>query len=254
MTIAGLAAVLFRRWYVVLACAPAFALLLLYVLAGHPLYATRGSVLLIEPEASTASALLMGQTEILSPFAAAVERLVNDGRAPFRMNSQAATLAGTGVREGVSVSMPNFGSQWSASFPNPELTIEVVSEDRDRVADRYQQLVRRVQAVTETLQNDQGLPENRRIQAVPRTMDPPISSVGATRQGKARALVGAMLLALGLTLWAATGWDRAAGMRSVSRTRRGPSGATPYLVDRSVASSSVGAQTGALKSRFMRTR
>lgn len=215
VTIAGLAAVLFRRWYVVLACVPAFALLLLHVLAGDPLYSTRGSVLMIEPEVSSGSALLMGQTEILSPFAAAVERIVNDGHAPFRMNSQAATLAGIGVREGASVTMPNYGSQWTASFPIPELTIEVVAEDRDRTADRYRELVRRVQAAAESLQDDRGIAKNQRINAVPRTLDPPISNVGSTPLGRARALAGAMLLALGLTLWAAIGWDWVARRRTV---------------------------------------
>lgn len=206
----------------VLGCAIAFAVFGSNLLDAKPLYATRGAVLMVEPPAKDKAATFFGQGSDLSPFAAAIERRANGGRPVLRLNSANATLAGTGVREGVRVVVPNYGGQWAISFPVPELAIEVVSSNPDAIVAQYRDEVSQVQAIAKSLQDESGIPKNERIRTVPRTMDPQVNYVGTTKRGQIRALAAALLLGTCLTVGAAFGWDRIATRISRQKSRRHP--------------------------------
>lgn len=177
---------------------------------------------MVAPEENNRSAAFLGQSSDLSPFAVAVERRANGGSAALRMNSPDATLAGTGVREGVNVVVPNFGGQWSLYFRIPELVIDVVSPNPDDIVTQYRAEVVRIQSTARSLQAESGIPKAARIRAVPRTMDPQVNYVGTTRRGQARALAALILIGMALTVAAAFGWDLMAARLARRKSRLHP--------------------------------
>jgi hypothetical protein len=213
VTIIGLASLLMRRWYVVIGSALVCSIVAANLLVAPPVYAVRGSVLMVAPDQAVEPVPRWDQGSDLSPFAAAVERRANDGRPVLRLNSPDATLAGVGIREGVRVQVPNYGGQWAISFQVPEVVIEVVSRDPQGLEERYAAEVARVQAIASDLQQEAGVPESERIRAVPRTLEPQVTYVGPTGHGRMRALAAAVLISILLTLAVTFEWDRVASRR-----------------------------------------
>jgi hypothetical protein len=209
----GLVEVLLRRWYVTVAGILAILATAAFLTTRSPLYATRIEVIFLEPGASVSSAPLFGQGRELLPFVASVEERVNGGEDAVLLNTDAATLWGTGVREGTLVRMRNFGSQWSPSFPLPELVVESVGDDPEQVLERSDEALRMIQSAARELQTTAGIPDPLFVVAAPKG-PLEVNPLTVPRREKARAALAATLLGAGLTVAAAAGWDRAAARRA----------------------------------------
>lgn len=217
MTLYELLALLRRRWYAALA--GLLVVGLVPMLASSPVYSTSGDVVLVAPDENESEVLLLGQSPELVDFAIAVERVINDGRKPFRLNSVWAPLAGAGFRDRVVVAVPNAGSQWTLSFPTPELRVEVVAGSEGEVLTRFRQTMLDLEAAAVGIQDEAGVTPDQRIRLVPRTLSPTVNGWAPLRRNKARALVGLVLLGAAAALSTAYVWDITARARNARRSR-----------------------------------
>lgn len=211
VTIASLVLIVLRRWYVILLGA-ILTLTAAAALWGSStsIYYSRMEVRFVEGALDSAEAYLERPNEAIVPFVAAVERSVNDGEGVIPLNSHLAEFHGIGVRRGTRVTMPNYGTQWTASYPIPALVIEVVDDRPSAVVEAHREALAEIESAARRLQDEQGIPLESRISIVPAAAEPSVADVGATRAGKARALIVVMMLGMGLTMIAAVTWDRRA--------------------------------------------
>lgn len=221
MTTGPILRLVLRRWYVILAGSILTLIAAALVIDSPPAYYSRMEVRFVEAGIAPGAAYLEKSSPGAVPFAAAVERVVNNGEPVLPLNSRSATLHGMGVRQGRRVAIPNYGTQWFSSYPVPALVIEVVDESPAKVVDGYRQALAEVKAAAQALQDEREVPSGARISVVPAAAEPSVVSVGSTRSGEARSLVAVSLVGIGLTAAAAVGWDRHAQLRS--RRRRGSS-------------------------------
>ncbi|TFC07181.1 hypothetical protein E3O42_00085 [Cryobacterium adonitolivorans] len=133
MTMVQLLRVIARQWLVVLAVLVVSALCAVLVARMPGVYSTQASVRLLPPPALTEGANAIGErAEELIDFAALVEKQYNGNAAQLRFASPNATLAGAGIRSGVSVRLVNDGNQWNLNFREPVLLVDVVEPDAER--------------------------------------------------------------------------------------------------------------------------
>ncbi|QYF72829.1 hypothetical protein [Cryobacterium sp. PAMC25264] len=133
MTMVQLLRVIARQWIIVLAALMLTALCAVLVAHMPGVYSAQASVRLLPPSALTEGDNAIGErAEELIDFAALVDRQYNGNAAQIRFASPNVTLAGAGVRTGVSVRLVNDGNQWNLNFPNPVLIVDVVNPDAER--------------------------------------------------------------------------------------------------------------------------
>lgn len=207
MTPLGLVDLLSRRWYVLVGGLLAVLAIVALLTTHKPLYVTRIEVIFLEPGSTVTSAPLFGQGAELAPFVAAVEETVNEGKETMLLNTDAATLWGSGVRDGTVVRMRNFGSQWSPSFPLPELVVESVGDDPEAVRDRSVEALQSIRSAARELQTDQGISEPLLLVAAPKGPIE-VNQLVVPRRERARSVLAALTVGAGLTIAAAVGWDR----------------------------------------------
>lgn len=157
MTLIDLLDVIRRRWYVLaigLVCA---SILVLSFARTDGVYSARVTLVFLPPTVTSINEnTLTSNSESLVNFAGVVEREYNGNSSPAMFVSSRATLAGSGVRSGTRVFLPNAGGQWTYSFPDPVLVVESVSPQHDDAVAALERTVDEVIAIAEDRQNAAG--------------------------------------------------------------------------------------------------
>lgn len=214
MTLYDLLGILWRRWYVLLVV---FALTAAggWVFAKDGgLYVTRTLVSFEAPDSGPWEEGGSSDRGIIL-FAAAVATEVNGGAAPMNYSSADAPFYGAGIRQGVRVGLPDTGGQWGVVYNKAAITIDVVSADRDWVADRQRELL--VAVADAAAQRQGGIPRENQIVVSVEPLSETIAQVSPTRITQALAVAALAAVALLAGGWLAVAWDRrrrAAGERS----------------------------------------
>lgn len=131
--------------------------------AQEPVYWTQAEVSFVAPNSDPAYWIPGGgDNAVLVPFAALVERRVNDGSDSVDLVLARGTLYGAGVKQGYSVTLPNAGGgQWAKSFTRPALLVQVVDSSAERVNGVLSTVIDRIQAASETLQSQMNVTSSR---------------------------------------------------------------------------------------------
>lgn len=152
MTTGDVLRAMLTRWYATLICFALTAVIVLWVHSQPGVYTTQVDVQLVPPQEP-----ITGVTkDDLIALAGVVEREIGDGTDREEPTSSEVTLAGLGVVEGISVTLPNSGGQWSHFFNHPLLRVQAVSRSADRAAEHREGAVARITAVLERIQVDSG--------------------------------------------------------------------------------------------------
>lgn len=163
MTTAEVLGVVRRRWYLVAAGVLLTAAVAALVLGRSGVYVTRVDVVLLPPPSAAGAPEVVGSSEDLIAAAGLLERLVNAGRETNAATSQQVPLEGTGVRDGVLVTLPNNGGQWDYNFTSPMLSLQVAGPSRDAVLRDRAEAVRDINRTLAELQREQGAPASRML-------------------------------------------------------------------------------------------
>jgi hypothetical protein len=221
MTIREVGSAMLRRWYVV------GAALILAVVGGYllqdegGLYTSRTVVPFLLPDKSSLS-LNSGLDDLsVIAFAGVVARGVNDGSAPTRFSTDDAPFYGAGLRNGVLVSLPNTGNQWSTSYQRAELVVQIVGPSEQWVAQQQGDVLTRITQVSAERQSAVTSPDSR-IKVSPVLSTKQILHVAPSRSAVIGAYAALLLAALIISGWAAVVLDGAILRRKVGSRRQWP--------------------------------
>ena len=217
MTVRDLGSALLRRWYVV------FVALILAAVGGYLLqrgggvYTTETVVSFLLPDKTSLSLNSGLDDASVIAFAGVVAREVNEGRAPAGFSTDDAPLFGAGLRQGVAVSLPNAGNQWSTSYLRAELVLQIVGPSEQWVSQKQSDVLARVVQVSDAQQSSVTSHDARiRVSSVPLTQQ--IFHVVPSRTSVIAAFVALFIAALLVGGWAAVAVDWA--VRSSTRGSR----------------------------------
>ena len=213
MTTHDLSVILRRRWYVVVL---GLALLAgtLHVVASRPgVYWTQVDVVVLAPKSARYPNVIEQTSASLIAMAGLVERDVNGGAHPPATASAAVTLAGEGVRDGYSITMPNGGGQWANDFSRPVIDVQVVGPSEATVRRRLAVLVGRIERTLDERQATDQVPPVNRITA---SSSPTAAAVLHLEGSTKKAMAVTLLLGGALIPVATVGADRLLA----NRTRR----------------------------------
>ncbi|WP_404321495.1 hypothetical protein [Arthrobacter luteolus] len=224
MTSADLLATLRRRWYVLLAGLCCTGLAYWGLSQSAPVYAAQSDFVFAEPGLPGQGRSLTGtEPQTLIDFTAIVERKVLAGATSTKLASPTASLFGTGIRQGTSISMLDTGGQWLSSFSRPVLSVQVAAPSPEEVSAEMERVLLEVRAVSEALQADAGAAPSSMISVERAPEDLIITSFGKTKMGEAKALAVLSVTGLGLSCAAAAATD-AMALRRARTGRRHRSG------------------------------
>jgi len=209
-----------RRWYVVVV-AVILAVTSGYLLQGDAgLYTSRTVVSFLLPDKSSLSPNSGIDDLSVIAFAGVVARSVNDNSAPVRYSTDDAPLYGAGLQEGVLVSLPNGGNQWSTSYLRAELVLQIVGPTEQWVAQQQSDMLTKiVQASAE--RQSAVTAANSRIKVSPVTLTKQIFHVEPSRSAVVAAYVALLLAALLVSGWAAAVLDNAVLKRKAGSGQQG---------------------------------
>ncbi|MET1039346.1 MAG: hypothetical protein ABW075_13810 [Aeromicrobium sp.] len=195
MTTTELCGILRRRWYVVVL---GLALLVgaLHVVVSRPgAYWTQVDVVILAPKSARFPNVIGQTSQSLIAMAGLLERDLNRGIERPAAASSSVTLAGLGVRQGHTVTLPNSGGQWANSFNRPVLDLQVIGPSETTVRAELDALVDRVHQRLAAIQAADRIPRGSRITA----SSSPASAAVFHLQGNRTKAIGATLL-LGVVL------------------------------------------------------
>lgn len=205
MTTSDLCGILRRRWYVALL---GLALLAgtLHVVASRPgVYWTQVDVVILAPKSARYPNVIEQTSASLIAMAGLVEREVNRGVHAPATASAAVTLAGEGVRDGHTVTLPNSGGQWADNFNRPVVDVQVVGPSEASVRRRLDELVVRVERTLAERQEADGVPPVTQITA---SSAPTAAAVLHLQGHRRKAVAATLLLGAGLIGVGTVGADR----------------------------------------------
>lgn len=199
MTTSGFLGIARRRWYVV---ALGIALLggALHVVVSRPaVYWSQVDVVILAPKSARYPNVIEQTSESLIAMAGLIEREVNDVTEVPAAASAAVTLAGVGVRDGHSVTLPNSGGQWANSFSRPALDLQVVGPNERVVRQKLAALVDVVERRLAARQEADSIPQVTRITASSAPAEAKVFRLDGSRKKGAGAilLLGGALISIG---------------------------------------------------------
>ena len=214
MTVRGLGAAMLRRWYVV------FVVLILAAVGGYSLergkgvYTTETVVSFINPGQTTLSRYSGLDDANLIAFAGLVVRALDNGKTPAVYSEDGAPFYGAGVRQGVAVSLPNYGNQWVTSYQRAEIVLRIVGPSEQWVARTQDDLLKKIVQISEN-QQASVTSEKSLIHAVPVELTKTIYHVLPSRTATISAFLALLFGALIVGGWAAVEVDRVARRRKI---------------------------------------
>lgn len=216
-----------RRWYV------SAAVLILVVAAfftwhrvGGVWVATpvitflRPGAQILEPENGLKDESIIG-------FASTVATQINQGHAPESFAADDAPLYGAGLRQGIRVSVPNIGGQWSTSYSDAEIIIQVVGTDRAWVESTERSLLRDVDLYAAAAQKEAGTSSKFQIVTSVMPLSTQLSHVVSGKQTTVEALGALLFAGLLVGCWGSISLDEALRRRGVARRPDGAAAARP---------------------------
>jgi hypothetical protein len=204
-----------RRWYVLAVFGLLTVVAALSIPRAEGVYWSRVSIVFLPPSTPVNENQLSPTPETLIAFAAIIERQYTG--APITDRLGAATpsaLYGSGVREGAKVELVNGGGQWSSSFADPVITVDVVDSTAQGVRSRIAAEVERVEGLSARIQADAAVPTADTITTLASPGEPVVSY---TRGDRLRATGGILGLGALAGVLATLAVDRALGARSEGR-------------------------------------
>jgi hypothetical protein len=151
--------------------------------------------------ASQANTLQISNGSLIAT-AGAVGQMIDDRDDP-RPSSPDATIAGMGVRDGWSITLPNSGGQWADNYADPYLDVQVVGPTAEKVQATMLQLVAKIKVALNRIQDASHVPATERIVAklLPLSATPVYYLYGSRVRAAAASLaIVVAVAALGLAL------------------------------------------------------
>ncbi|WP_411701296.1 hypothetical protein [Conyzicola sp.] len=182
---------LLRRWYVLVGVAALTAVGVMFVMRVDGVYWARVNVVFLAPPEKTNPNSLALPPATTVNFAAVVEREFTGAAVENRFGSPAATLYGSGVREGYSVILVNRGGQWGRAFSDPVLAVEVVDSSEERVEAVLDDVLARIETLAVEQQDSLSVTADARIETL---RSPQTAIVSYTGGNRARAAAGVAAL------------------------------------------------------------
>lgn len=153
MTFRDIVGMMLRCWYLCLVVLAAFAVVGWNYDKNSGSFVTNTVVTFTKP----ATATLEPENGISDPsvisFASAIASEVNDGHTTPLYASADAPIYGAGVRQGISISVPNAGGQWSTSFTTAEIDVQIVGRTPEWVEEQQRTILARIVGATTAQQS-----------------------------------------------------------------------------------------------------
>lgn len=213
MTIRDLGSAMLRRWYVVA------VVLVLAGVGGYILqrdggvFATKSVVSFTLPDKTSLSPNSGLDDASVIAFAGVVARAVDNGKTPAIYSTFDAPFYGAGLRQGVLVSLPNAGDQFTTSYQRAEVVIQIIGPTEQWVAQRQSEFLTKVVQISNAQQSSVAS-EDARIKATPVPLTKQIFHIVPSRSEVVAAALALIIAALIVGGWAAVAVDRAARGRT----------------------------------------
>lgn len=208
MTAGILLRIILRRWYVVAACLAVVGWVCGVLVDTGRTYWVQAQVVFVEPGVGSVTSGNDGVTPSLINFAGIVQRKVAHEGNPVELPSTNATLYGSGVRDGYSISLPNTGNQWATSFSKPLLAIQVTGGSQEEVRDTLAEVLAQVKQTALDLQSQTGAAPETYIGVEASPAAPDVLDVGSTPLGMQKGLAAIIGVGTVLSGYVAYGADR----------------------------------------------
>lgn len=204
MTTADFLAVIRRRWYVVVIGAIGVVVVAGLVASRSGVYTSRVEVVLIPTTGSEESGgtLISSSTDLIA-LAGLVERRVNDGVDTGAATNQDVPLAGTGIRSGTLIKLPNEGGQWNYNFSSPSLIVQTVGASEREAIERRTDAVDRINRMLAQVQSEEDVSADQMVTSRTLPESPTVAYVSGkpTVAALGTVLIGVILTAIGTVLF-----------------------------------------------------
>ena len=221
MTAGILFRVMVARWYVVVACMILVAGFGASVAQNTRTYWAEMQVFFVQPGRGSVGVLDDGAAPSLINFAGLVKRRVASEGSAYELPSSNVTLYGSGIVRGYSITLPNAGNQWAASFTKPVLSVQVTGDSPQEVARTLQDAIAAIDRAAVDLQSKSGAAPGTFITVEPSANVPRIEDVGSTLGSRAKGITVFLVCGLIFAAYTASIVDRFFNSRTGS-TRLGP--------------------------------
>lgn len=189
-----------HRWYIVAAgLILSVVAVMLLARATGPVYSAQTDVVFSAPGRGGLTASADGVMDGLVGLASAVQRDVGGRIPPPTLTTDNATLFGSGVSKGYTITLPNIGGQWQISYNDPKLTVSVVGPDPGWVRVTSDRLVAEIQHNALKRQIDAGVPDYSRIVTGRVPKQTSVSSVSSSTSTDARAMIAVVMIGLSVS-------------------------------------------------------
>jgi hypothetical protein len=188
-----------RAWYVVVLGLGVTALSAFWVWNLPGVYYGRVDVIFLRPVTQIVPNGLSVNSQSVIATAGVVQREVSGGRPDSRVTSDQVTIVGQGIKEGVSVSLPNSGGQWANNFDRAVLIVQVADKTPQGAQERLRSTIAQI---NETLQRRQSEAEVQPDLFIRTKLSPQTPQVYYETGNSKRAVMATLLLGAALT-WGA---------------------------------------------------
>lgn len=220
MTVGELLRIVSRRWYVLVAGMILTICCSSSLVAVERTYWVEIQLVFIQPGGASVSKVSDHIVPSLINFAGIVQRRVTETGSPAELPSSGATLYGSGIREGYSITLPNSGTQWAASYTRPILVVQAVGHSPAAARETLDHVITEVDGAAGELQDAQGVPPESHVFIDRSPAVPAVIDVGGTGIGRIKGLAALAGVGLALTASVAIGFDRMARNRTLSAAGR----------------------------------
>lgn len=197
-----------RRWLIVGIGLVVTIWVCLVLAAGERTYWARMDVIFVQPGAGSVANVSDNVVPSLINFAGIIQRRVSHEGEPVELPSSMATLYGSGVRDGYSITLPNSGTQWAVSYTRPVLAVQAVGNSPDQVRQTLSRVFTQVSSAAHELQAERGAQAGGFIVVDRSPSSPEIVDLGSTKLGRAKGIAALSAVGLGLTAFLALEADR----------------------------------------------
>lgn len=163
----------------------------LFAVTNPGVYYEQTNVVFIAPNGS---GFQPGDSGLVSTAGLIESQMGDQGPLPL---SPAATIVGTGIRNGIWVRLPNEGGQWATNFDQEDLDVEVVGSSADQVSTEMEATISKIQTLLSQDQRSVGVRPNQMIDVSLSPASPPVTYM---RGSSARAGLTVLSLGVALTL------------------------------------------------------
>jgi hypothetical protein len=217
VTVASLAAIVFRRWYVFAAGLMVTASVFMVCRQPQPVYWTQAEMVFVDPGNAGIKGLNAGWSSTLIDFAGIVGQKVDEGQDSIELTSPEATLYGAGIRQGHSVRLFENGGQWARAFNRPVLAIQIVDSSEERVRTELDRLTNDISRTAIGLQAAKGANRKYFITAERTPQEITVLSFGQTRSGSFKGAAALLTVGTGASMATSVLIDRILLWRGVRR-------------------------------------